>query len=388
MVRFCWLNTEEEEARHISKIIKEFYLKGSHAYRDIGILYRVNLQSRAIEDALREEGLPYIIVGGVSFYQRKEVKDLIAYTRLVVNHGDNVSLRRIINLPPRGIGAATLLKIENEAKKKSLCLFDAIKLCIRSNTIVTSTRDKLTKFVHMIEKVSSETGRNASETLKNVADKSGYLEIIDDEQKLNIEELISAAEGKSVQEFIDNASLFPKPEDSEAGNFISLMTLHNAKGLEFPVVFVSGLEEGLLPYFKANGHEDEISEERRLFYVGMTRAKDFLVLTGAHKRRLYSKLQDQEPSRFLQDIPKDCCKWVEKVTEIPVSRCFPDLNRKPEPAKIRPHFDSGCRVKHPVWGVGVVRDCYGDGEDQKVMVNFPTIGLKRLSLKLANLTKL
>jgi DNA helicase II / ATP-dependent DNA helicase PcrA len=388
VVRFCWLNSEEEEAKHIAKIIKELYLKGTHSYRDIGILYRVNLQSRAIEDALRESGLPYFVIGGISFYQRKEIRDLIAYARLVVNNGDNVSLRRIINLPSRGIGAATLLKIENEAKKKSLCLFDAIKYCIKSNTIVTSTRDKLAKFIHMIEKISSSSGRSASEILKNVADKSGYIEMLDEERKQNIEELISASEGKNIQEFIDNSSLYANPHDSSDGNFISLMTLHNAKGLEFPVVFVAGLEEGLLPYFKANGNADEIAEERRLFYVGMTRAKDFLVLTGAHKRRLYSKLQEQEPSRFMQDVPKDCCKWTEKVNEVALPRCVPNLNRKPESTKVRPHFDSGCRVKHPVWGVGVVRDCYGDGEDQKVMVNFPTIGLKRLSLKLANLTKL
>jgi DNA helicase-2/ATP-dependent DNA helicase PcrA len=153
-------------------------------------------------------------------------------------------------------------------------------------------------------------------------------------------------------------------------------------------VFVAGLEEGLLPYFKANGNADEISEERRLFYVGITRAKDFLVLSGARKRRLYAKLQEQEPSRFLQDIPKARCKWIEKVAVAPVLRCLPNVNKKTELRKVRSYFDSGCRVKHPVWGVGVVRDCYGDGEDQKVMVNFPTIGLKRLSLKLANLTKL
>jgi len=388
MVRFCWLNTEEEEAKHIAKIIKEFYLKGTHSYKDIGILYRVNLQSRAIEDALREAGLPYHVVGGISFYQRKEIKDLIAYVRLVTNHGDNVSLRRIINVPSRGIGAATLLKIENEAKKKSLCLFDAIKLCIKSNSMVTSTRDKLNKFVHMIEKLSSVNNKSSSDILKNVAEKSEYMAMLDEERRQNIAELISLADGKNIQEFIDKASLLTNIDHASEGNYISLMTLHNAKGLEFPVVFVTGLEEGLLPYFKANGNDDEISEERRLLYVGMTRAKDFLVLSGARKRRFYAKLQDQEPSRFLQDIPKTCCKWIEKVAEPPIIRCIQNAKNKPEIRKMRPYFDSGCRVKHPVWGVGVVRDCYGDGEDQKVMVNFPTIGLKRLSLKLANLTKL
>ncbi|MBS1126183.1 MAG: ATP-dependent helicase PcrA [Nitrospirae bacterium] len=388
MVRFCWLNTEEEEAKHIAKIIKELYLKGTYAYRDIGILYRVNLQSRAIEDALREAGLPYHVVGGISFYQRKEIKDLIAYVRLVLNHGDNVSLRRVINIPSRGIGAATLLKIENEAKKKSLCLFDAIKFCMKSNSIVASTKDKLGKFVHMLEKLSSVNYKSASDILKNVADKSGYMAMLDEERRQNIAELISSSEGKNIQEFVDKASLLTHSDHISEGNDISLMTLHNAKGVEFPVVFVTGLEEGLLPYFKANGNDDEISEERRLFYVGITRAKDFLVLSGARKRRLYAKLQEQEPSRFLKDIPKARCKWTEKVAEPPVLRCLPNAKKKTELRKVRPYFDSGCRVKHPVWGVGVVRDCYGDGEDQKVMVNFPTIGLKRLSLKLANLTKL
>ena len=388
MVRFCWLNTEEEEAKHIAKIIKELYLKGTYAYKDIGILYRVNLQSRAIEDALREAGLPYHVVGGISFYQRKEIKDLIAYVRLVLNHGDNVSLRRVINIPSRGIGAATLLKIENEAKKKSLCLFDAIKFCMKSNSIVASTKDKLGKFVHMLEKLSSVNYKSASDILKNVADKSGYMAMLDEERRQNIAELISSSEGKNIQEFVDKASLLTHSDHISEGDDISLMTLHNAKGVEFPVVFVTGLEEGLLPYFKANGNDDEISEERRLFYVGITRAKDFLVLSGARKRRLYAKLQEQEPSRFLKDIPKARCKWTEKVAEPPVLRCLPNAKKKTELRKVRPYFDSGCRVKHPVWGVGVVRDCYGDGEDQKVMVNFPTIGLKRLSLKLANLTKL
>jgi DNA helicase-2/ATP-dependent DNA helicase PcrA len=307
---------------------------------------------------------------------------------MVINHGDNVSLRRIINLPARGIGAATLLKIENEAKKKSLCLFDVIKSCIKSKTMVTSTNDKLNKFVSIIEKMSSLNYKSASDLLKNVADKSGYLATLNDERRQNIDELISSVEGENIQEFVDKASLLTNSDNISEGNYISLMTLHNAKGLEFPVVFLTGLEEGLLPYFKANGNEDEISEERRLFYVGMTRAKDFLVLSGARKRRLYAKLQEQEPSRFLKDVPKTCCKWVEKIADPSMLRCLQNSKKKQELKKVRPYFDSGCRVKHPVWGVGVVRDCYGDGEDQKVMVNFPAIGLKRLSLKLANLTKL
>jgi DNA helicase-2/ATP-dependent DNA helicase PcrA len=386
-VHFCWLNNEEEEAKHIAKIIKELFLKEAYSFREIGILYRVNLQSRAIEDSLREMGLPYHIVGGISFYQRKEIKDVIAYARLVLNHGDNVSLRRIINCPPRGIGAATLSKIETEAKKKAVCLYDTLRACMRSNGIVTATKDKIGSFVNFVEKLSPASFDSASDLLRAIVEKTGYLAVLDEERKQNVEELISSAEGKEIRDFIDRVSLLTNLDESSGENKISLMTLHNAKGLEFPVVFVTGLEEGILPYFKANGNEDEIAEERRLFYVGMTRAKDLLLLTGARRRRLYSRIQDQEPSRFLRDMPKSYCQWIEKVADPHPFRGKTD-KKKPEIKKVKPLFTSGCRVKHPLWGIGVIRDCYGDGEDQKVMVNFPNIGLKRLSLKLANLTKI
>jgi DNA helicase-2/ATP-dependent DNA helicase PcrA len=386
-VHFCWLMNEEEEAKHIAKIIKELFLKGVHIYKDVGILYRVNLQSRALEDALRETGLPYHVVGGISFYQRKEIKDIIAYARLVLNRGDNVSLRRIINCPPRGIGAATISKIENEAKKKSVCLFDTLKSCVRGNAVVTSTKEKLNNFIHLIEKMSSASHDSAAGLLRTIIEKTDYAAALDDERKQHIAELISSAEGKDIRDFIDRLLLMTNIDESSHGNHVSLMTLHNAKGLEFPVVFITGLEEGLLPYFKANGNDDEISEERRLFYVGMTRAKDLLLLTGASKRRLYSRIQEQEPSRFLKDLPKDYCQWIEKIAE-PQSLQYRNGKKKDDIKKVKPPFSTGCRVKHPVWGIGVIRDCYGNGDDQKVMVNFPNIGLKRLSLRLANLTKI
>ncbi len=386
-IHFCWLESGEEEGRHIAKIVKELFLKGAYSYRDICIFYRVNLQSRMIEDALREMGLPYHIMGGVSFYQKREVKDVIAYARLVLNHSDNVSLRRVINCPPRGIGAATLTKIENEAKKKSVCLYDTMKSCVRGNGIVTSTKEKLNNFVDLIEKLSSASYGSAADVLKAITAKTGYAALLDEERKENIEDLIASAEGKDTTEFIDSISLLTNLDEAPGENQISLMPLHNAKGLEFPVVFITGMEEGVLPYFKAIGNEEEISEERRLFYVGMTRAKDLLLLTGARKRRLYSRVQEQEPSRFLKDLPKDYCRWIEKVTE-PRPPRYRIEKKKVEPRKVGPLFQSGCRVRHPVWGIGVIRDCYGDGEDQKVMVNFPNVGVKRLSLKLANLTKI
>lgn len=387
-VHFCWLNNEEEEAKHVAKIIKELYLKGAYSYKQIGILYRVNLQSRAMEDSLRDAGLPYHVVGGTGFYQRKEIKDVIAYARLVMNHGDNISIRRVINCPPRGIGAATLSKIENEAKKKSLCLFDVLKSFIRNDVIVKTTSDKINSFIKTIEKLSVVNYKSAADLLRNVVEKTGYLETLDEEKRQNIAELISSAEGRDIQGFIDKISLMAGHDEAAKEDRISLMTFHNAKGLEFPVVFVTGVEEGVLPYFKAIGNEDEIAEERRLFYVGITRAKDLLLLTGARKRKLYSRLQEQEPSRFLNDVPKHCCHWIEKVSQPkPLKRSL-NNERRIKPRNVRPLFSSGCRVKHPLWGIGIVRDSYGDGEEQKVTVNFPDIGLKRLSLKLANLTRI
>ncbi|GFP40780.1 3'-5' exonuclease, partial [Candidatus Hakubella thermalkaliphila] len=168
-------------------------------------------------------------------------------------------------------------------------------------------------------------------------------------------------------------------------NSVSLMTLHSTKGLEFPVVFVVGLEDGLMPYFKALQNEDEISEERRLFDVGMKRATDVLWLTGTKKRRLYTKVQEQEPSRFLADIQRQCCQRIEKTAS---PQPLTVSVRKTVQFKKTMMYVVGCRVKHPKWGVGVIRECYGDEDEQKVMVNFPVIGVKRLALRFANLEKI
>jgi DNA helicase-2/ATP-dependent DNA helicase PcrA len=385
-VHYCWLNTYEDEARYLAKVIKEYYLKGVHNYRDFAVLYRVNLQSRVLEDALRNEGIPYRILGSISFYHRKEVKDIIAYMRLSLNFGDNVSFRRIINNPSRGIGAAILAKIEHEAKRKSLSLFDALKSMLRGDTFSNAVKDKLTEFIRMIEVFSSAKYKHAGDILKNILERTGYGESLEEERIKNVEELISSAEGKDIKDFLDKIVLITNMDDVTTGDHVSLMTLHNAKGLEFPVVFITGLEEGVLPYCKAMNHEDEIAEERRLFYVGMTRAKDILWLTGASKRKLYTKLQDQEPSRFLKDIPKECCHWMEKIVSRHVIKV--STVRKTFQPRVFALYTAGCRVKHPAWGVGVVRDCYGDGDDQKIMVNFPNFGVKRLAVRFANLEKI
>lgn len=384
-VCYCWLNNEDEEASHITKTIRELYLKGPYNYKDFAILYRVNALSRTIEEALRSEGIPYRIIGGISFYQRREIKDMIAYMRLAINQNDNVSLRRIINVPNRGIGAATISRIENEAKKKSLSLYETIKTFLKSGNISPQLKEKLDEFIGVIERIKTKSYKTAGDMIQNILDRTRYLDYIDDEDRAkNIEELISAGSDLNVNDFLEKVSLFTNLDEEVAENVVSLMTLHSAKGLEFPVVFIIGLEEGILPYFKALENEDELNEERRLFYVGITRAKEILHLTGARKRKLYAKAKDQEPSRFVYDIPKNCCEWFEKAPSIKAAKI--EDTKKVQKAIIP--YDIGCRVRHPKWGIGVVRDCYGEGDEQKVTVNFPSIGIKKLVLRFANLEKI
>lgn len=385
-VCYCWLNNEDEEASHVTKTIRELYLKGPYDYRDFAILYRVNAQSRSIEEALRSEGVPYRIVGGISFYQRREIKDIVGYMRLAVNQNDNVSLRRIINVPTRGIGAATITRIENEAKKKSLSLYETIKTLIKSAPISPQLKEKLEEFVRLIDKIKTKGHKTAADMINNILELTGYLDYIDDEERVNnIRELISSGSDTNVKDFLEKVSLFTNLDEEVAENVVSLMTLHSAKGLEFPVVFIVGLEEGILPYFKALESEDELNEERRLFYVGITRAKEMLYLTGARRRKLYAKAKDQDPSRFLSDIPKNCCEWIEKAPSVKITT---DLEDDKVSRKVTVPYVTGCRVRHPKWGIGVVRDCYGEGDEQKVTVNFPSIGIKKLVLRFANLEKI
>ncbi|HHN65100.1 MAG TPA: ATP-dependent DNA helicase PcrA [Nitrospirae bacterium] len=387
-VHFYWLPTEDDEAKYIAKLIRDIYLKGKHAFGDIAILYRINLQSRAIEEALRRERIPYRVVGGVSFYERREIKDIISYLRLVVNPHDNVSLRRIINTPPRGIGAATLNKIEHESKRKGTSLFDAILSICTSKSSTQGVIDRLQGLTELIKELTSLKKEDTPEIITHILEKTGYAEGLSEERLQNIAELMASAEGVPVKEFLDRVSLVTRLDENTPENMVSLMTLHTAKGLEFPIVFIVGLEEGLMPYFKAFDSEEELCEERRLLYVGMTRAREMLFLSGARKRRIFSKLQEQEPSRFLADVPRDCCRWIEKaIRRHEKTHPHKSTGNGKRPVSIKIPYKTGCRVKHPKWGVGVVRDCYGEGDDMKVCVNFPGVGLKRLALKFANLER-
>ncbi|MBZ0155258.1 MAG: UvrD-helicase domain-containing protein [Alphaproteobacteria bacterium] len=386
-VYYCRLNSEDEEAKYVARGIKDLYLKNNYEYSSFAILYRVNLQARAIEDALREEGIPYNVISGISFYHRKEIKDIISYMRLALNHDDNVSLRRIINSPHRGIGTSTMAKIEQEAKRHSLSLFAAINSLLKANNVAATLKEKLQDFAKNMNTVSTTLYKNAADMLKDIVERTGYIEDIEEERLQNIMELISSTEGLSVKDFSERVALASASANGNTAkkSAVSLMTLHSAKGLEFPVVFIIGLEEGILPYFKAIDDPVEMQEERRLFYVGMTRAKEILCLTGSRRRKLYSRFQEQEPSRFLVDIPKECCQCMEKT----VTQKAPVRPVKvASPNSSVPQYVVGSKVKHPAWGIGVIRDCCGDGDDTKVTVNFPSVGLKRLSVRHANLERI
>jgi DNA helicase-2/ATP-dependent DNA helicase PcrA len=383
---YCTTVNEKEEGRYIAQAIKELYQKGKHSYRDMAVLYRVNQQSRALEEAMRENGQPYRIFGGISFYHRREIKDIIAYLKVIVNPDDSVSLGRIINCPPRQIGATTIARVENEARKRDESLYKTMKHIIKSNGYTNSLKDKISGFVDIIESFIAQIDSDLSELIELIYEKTGYVEWVGEERAKNLMELVSSAEGVDIRSYLDSAALYSGLDENCSEDCVSFMTLHSAKGLEFPVVFLAGIEDGLVPHFHAVKDEDELEEERRLFYVGVTRAQDMLVLSGAKKRKLYASVQEQKPSRFLDDIPSKCYKNVEKrpradaikisVTKLPVDL----MSSSP--------FSSGSRVKHPKWGVGVVRDSYGETDDVKVTVNFPTVGMKRLSLKFANLEKI
>lgn len=383
---YCITNNENEEARYIARSIRELYLKGKHSYGDFAVLYRINLQSRDLEEALREYSLPYRVVGGISFYHRKEVKDIISYLKVITNPSDSINLKRIINCPPRGIGATSLSRIENEAKKKDKPLFDMIKQIANGNGAATALKEKVSDFAKILDELISCTssGADASRLIKQVFEKTGYLKWAGEERAENLLQLATSAEGKELRDFIDMSSLSSGTDENHSGDCVTLMTLHSAKGLEFPVVFIAGVEEGLLPHFHAIKNPEELYEERRLFYVGMTRAQDLLILSSSKKRRLYASTQRQDSSRFLSEIPTDCYHCIEKR---PKREVIAAAVKMPMTFIGATPFVSGVRVKHSKWGVGVVRDCYGETDDIKVMVNFTSVGVKRLSLKFADLEK-
>ena len=377
-------------------------------YRDFAVLYRTNAQSRSLEEVFMRYGIPYKIIGGVKFYERKEIKDVIAYLRVIANPSDSVSLMRIINSPPRQIGPKTLEKVQTLANIKDCSFFEAMRRAQELGEELPETKLKqIEKFVHLIHRLQKRNlETTASGLIKSTIDESGYKKFLDDgtiegEARLeNIAELISVSSkydklssGLSLNIFLEEISLIADIDTiEEKDNAVVLMTLHSAKGLEFPYVFICGLEEGLLPHSRSIFNPEELEEERRLFYVGCTRAMDRLYLLHAKNRMLYGESQYVIPSQFLADIPQELLetnesdsfgfsrkpKKLEKIGRkaIPVEKPMREIQE----------FSDGDRIKHEFFGEGIVINVTGG----IITVAFkdPKMGIKKLAVAIAPMEKI
>lgn len=379
------INTPSEvgEARYILKIINEMQSSGACSLNDIAILYRTNAQSRAIEDQLRRSGIPYKLVGGTKFYERKEVKDVLAYLRILVNPNDSVSLRRIINYPTRGIGEISLGYIEDYSRENKINLYRAIRDVEEIAQLGTAVKASLKTFVAEIEKLKGKINKiNAYKIAQEVIDKfnlrSSYQHSDTPEDKIrfeNINELLNSIaiftennldNNASLEVYLQEVSLLTDIDywDPE-NNAVTLMTLHSAKGLEFPVIVITGLEDGLFPIIRSLENNEDLEEERRLFYVGMTRAKDRLFLLWAKQRFSfqnsdYGMAYKNIPSRFLKEIPEEyLIKPYSEISDFAHRQRRMDFNRK----RKKQEYDTPI-IEDSIYSVGqwIVHDDFGKGQ--------------------------
>ena len=396
---------EHDEAYFVTKVIQEGIEKGQK-YNDYAVLYRTNAQSRVIEEVFIKSNIPYQIVGGIKFYERKEIKDILAYLKLIVNPDDDTSLRRIINVPKRGIGAATLTKISDYANDKGISLFKAIAE-IDSIEITSNTANKIISFIELILRLQKQA-EYLTVTLitERVIEDTGYIKDLKKENSIeaesrieNIGELLSVAKEfdqqskeQNLNDFLTELALVSDidqiEDENNNGQAVIMMTLHSAKGLEFPVVFLTGLEEGIFPHNRSLMEEDDMEEERRLAYVGITRAEQELFITYALNRMLYGRTHYGMPSRFIKEIPDDVILDYWEAQKVK----FSSTARNSTAAKVRPkpdqNWEAGDKVWHAKWGVGTVVSTKNEGEDLELQIAFPKpTGVKRLLARFAPIKK-
>lgn len=384
-----------DEAIFVSQEIIKLNKKEGKSFKDFSILYRTNAQSRAFEEIFNKQGVPFRIVGGLRFYERREVKDILAYLRFIHDQKDGVSFLRIINKAKLGIGKITLSKIEEFARKNNLNIYQALKQGLGVIKISADRKEAINEFIYLIDELNEKKKEiKGSELLIGLIKKINYYEELKKEGEFiaqskieNIKELILAVqefeennEDKSLTAFLEyvvlitDIDLYKGEED-----VVTVMTLHSAKGLEFPVVFITGFEEGIFPHSRSLNSSEELEEERRLCYVGMTRAKERLYLTYAWRRNLNGNTLFNSVSRFLTEIPKHLKEKVgiEKGEEIP------SLDNKREKIEVA----VGGKIRHADWGIGVILDKTDTESDIFVTVDFERVGLKKLSLNFAPLEK-
>lgn len=393
----------------------------------VAVLYRTGAQSRSFEEVLRRLGIRHRVVGGFSFYERAEVRTALAYIRLLFHPEDDVSLLRVLNVPPRGIGAATISTLEATARKSGQSLWEVI----RSGDATTGKKGALNAFREMIEALREECkDLPPAQLIEKVLDRTNYLVYVEQQDNAehtsraeNLRELSNAMaeateQGQTLEDLLDHAALVSDADEYDEAVTVSLMTLHSAKGLEFDSVFLAGLEDGVLPHSRSFDTVAELEEERRLFYVGMTRAKKSLTLSRALYRRTYGeeRLRPSIPSRFLAEVPRELIEAASgslsepgetrryepdpeyseysRRRESPYGRAGygypaakPRSSFTPPPAPPRAKKDSlvGTRVRHSKYGVGTIIDVEGEGDDRKLTVSFQDYGAKKLIERYANL---
>ena len=433
-------NDEYDEANFVVENINRLRREEYMTYNDFAVLYRMNSQSRSIEDILRRENVPYKIIGGLKFYERKEIKDTIAYLRLIQNPSDNLSLTRIINEPKRGIGKTSLDNVQQIAVQSETSMYDVIKRAdeFGLNRVFVNSRE----FVSQIEELRAKKDNiKISDLIKETLNRTGYTKALEDEDTTeaetrleNIEEFLTVAmefeeqmAENSLEEFLEGITLssdLDNADDQE--DSVTLMTLHSAKGLEFPVVFLVGMEEGIFPGYKSIGEPKELEEERRLCYVGITRAKQNLFISCARQRTIFGSTSCNQVSRFVKEIPKELMDGFDENFEDKPQKTYEDyqyewkygnshvtsytsdevksskpamqysfrtaesflnnLTKKPANASVDISiYRAGQRVYHKKFGEGKINYVEAEGDDAKVDITFDKIGHKRLMAKYAGL---
>jgi len=425
------LADEREEARYVCRQIEQHVRKGGDL-AGVAVFYRANAQSRVVEDAMVADGIPYHMVGGMRFYARQEIKDILAYLKVLVNPADEIALKRIINTPARGIGHATVDKISELAQRRGILFYDALREAAESGLLGSGPRGKIAGFVALLEGFESMV---ETSSLKDLASRvileTGYAVKLQEERSeeaqdrlANLQELLSALEEfervsaeRTLAAFLEQVALISDLEQEGKGReSATLMTLHAAKGLEFPLVFMIGMEERLFPHARSLEDPEQMEEERRLCYVGMTRAQERLYLTNARRRRIFGQEQYNPPCRFLADIPHALLDMedegyqsgfgFEKVREEPGARAEEkparhnlaavfEMELEPEfadevrvvPDEAEGEIYPGMKVRHGKFGVGTIRKIEGSGNEQKVIVWFNTVGPKKLLVRFAGLER-
>lgn len=410
--------TEHDEADYIAGVIYNRHEISHEPYGDMAILFRTNAQSRVLEEKLMRYAIPYTMVGGTKFYDRKEIKDVLAYLRLLYNPEDSLSLTRIINVPKRNIGATTMEHVAAYAEEQGISLFEALS-STDEIPVTKRARTSLENFAAMIfDLLNDIEGKDVLSLIETVIKQTGYGDMLDKEaehdpqgesRKENVGEFLSVAKDYmdsnpdgNLQDFLENVALVSDVDDFESSDSkVTLMTLHAAKGLEFPVVFLTGLDEGLFPHSRTLLDPAQVEEERRLAYVGITRAERQLYVTNAITRTMYGRISAYMPSRFLAEIPPQLMEDYHRKSAMPQRRTTavpgkqrvsiltkPVASSLPKKHAVTDTFAKGDKVRHKIWGIGTVLDVIGEGTNMQMKIQFPTKGVRQVVVKYAPLEKI